>query len=61
VHRKDYGWSVMLVYNPSELPGVMTVRPGVAGVLQISVTPRVMLFPNYLHYKLNQASSALVN
>jgi hypothetical protein len=52
---------MMLVYNPSELPGVMTVRPRVAGVLQISVTPRVTLFPNYLHYKLNQVSSALVN
>jgi hypothetical protein len=26
-----------------------------------SVTPRVTLFPNYPHYKLNQASSALVN
>jgi hypothetical protein len=26
-----------------------------------TVTLRVTLFPNYLHYKLNQASSALVN
>jgi hypothetical protein len=26
-----------------------------------AVTPRVTLFPNYLHYKLNQASSASVN
>jgi hypothetical protein len=25
------------------------------------VTPRVTLFPNYLHYKLNQASSAMIN
>jgi hypothetical protein len=25
------------------------------------VTPHVTLFPNYLHYKLNQASSVLVN
>jgi hypothetical protein len=25
------------------------------------VTPCVTLFPNYLHYKLNQASSAFVN
>jgi hypothetical protein len=25
-----------------------------------AVTPRVTLFPNYLHYNLNQASSALV-
>jgi hypothetical protein len=26
-----------------------------------NVTPRVTLFPNYLHYKLNQASSTMVN
>jgi hypothetical protein len=26
-----------------------------------SVTPRVTLFPNYLLYKLNQASSVMVN
>jgi hypothetical protein len=26
-----------------------------------AVTPRVTLFPNYLHYKLNQASSVMVN
>jgi hypothetical protein len=25
------------------------------------VTPRVTLFPNYLHYKLSQASSGMVN
>jgi hypothetical protein len=27
----------------------------------VAVTPRVTLSPNYLHYKLNQASNALVN
>jgi hypothetical protein len=27
----------------------------------MSVTPRVTLFSNYLHYKLNQASSTMVN
>jgi hypothetical protein len=27
----------------------------------MSVTPRLTLFPNYLHYKLNQASSDLIN
>jgi hypothetical protein len=33
VYKKDYGWSVGLVYDPMRLPGVTTVRPGVAGVL----------------------------
>jgi hypothetical protein len=34
VHRKEYGWFVRLVYDPRGLPGVTTVRPGVArGVL----------------------------
>jgi hypothetical protein len=36
VCRKDYGWSVGLVYDPRGLPEVTTARPGVAGVLQIS-------------------------
>jgi hypothetical protein len=36
VCKKDYGWSVGLVYDPRGLPGVTTVRPGVAGVLQRS-------------------------
>jgi hypothetical protein len=27
----------------------------------VVVTPRVTLFPNYIHYKLNQASSTMVN
>jgi hypothetical protein len=39
VCRKDYGWSVGLVYDPSELPGVTTARPGVAGVLQMVSEP----------------------
>jgi hypothetical protein len=30
---------VGLVYDPRELPGVMTVRPGVAGVLQMISEP----------------------
>jgi hypothetical protein len=34
VCRKDYDWSVGLVYDPRGLPGVTTARPGVAGVLQ---------------------------
>jgi hypothetical protein len=33
VHRKDYSWSVGLVYDPRELIGVTTVRRRVAGVL----------------------------
>jgi hypothetical protein len=37
--RKDYDWSVGLVYNPRELPGVTTARPGVAGVLQVFAPP----------------------
>jgi hypothetical protein len=39
VCRKDYGWSVGLVYDPRGLPGVMTARPGVAGVLQMVSEP----------------------
>jgi hypothetical protein len=34
VHRKDCGWSVGLVYDPTELPRVTTTRPRVVGVLQ---------------------------
>jgi hypothetical protein len=34
LYRKDSCWSVWLVYDSKELPGVMTVRPEVAGVLQ---------------------------
>jgi hypothetical protein len=34
VHRKDYGWSVGLVYNPTRLSGVTTNMSEVAGVLQ---------------------------
>jgi hypothetical protein len=37
VHRKEYDWSVGLVYDPSELSGVTTARPGVTGVLQWEV------------------------
>jgi hypothetical protein len=35
VYKKDYDWSVELVYDPKGLPGVTTTRPEVAGVLQI--------------------------
>jgi hypothetical protein len=33
--RKDYDWSVGLVYDSRGLPGVTTVRPAVAGVLYL--------------------------
>jgi hypothetical protein len=39
VYRKEYGWSVRLVYDPRELTGVTTARPGVAGVLQPRYPP----------------------
>jgi hypothetical protein len=35
VYIKDYGWSVRLVYDPRELTGVTTAKPGMAGVLQM--------------------------
>jgi hypothetical protein len=35
VYKKDYDWSVGLVYDPKGLLGVTTVRLEVAGVLQI--------------------------
>jgi hypothetical protein len=38
VYKKDYGWSVGLVYDPRGLPGVTTARPGVAGVLHSITT-----------------------
>jgi hypothetical protein len=34
---------VGLVYDPRGLPGVMTVRPGVAGVLQMVSEPTLMV------------------
>jgi hypothetical protein len=56
VHRKDYAWSVGLVYDPRRLLGVTIVRPGVAGVLQIFVTPGLnnklgapTCTPQYIH------------
>jgi hypothetical protein len=33
VYRKEYGWSVGLVYDLRGLPGVTTARPRVVGVL----------------------------
>jgi hypothetical protein len=40
---------------------LMTVTTLIEVVMIVCVTLRVTLFPNYLHYKLNQASSVLVN
>jgi hypothetical protein len=34
-HRKDYGWYVGLVYDPTKLSRVTTGRLGVAEVLQM--------------------------
>jgi hypothetical protein len=31
VRIKDYGWSVVLFYDPTGLPGVTTARPEVVG------------------------------
>jgi hypothetical protein len=39
IRRKDYCWSVRLVYDPRGPAGVMTVRPIVAGVLQMVLEP----------------------
>jgi hypothetical protein len=46
--------------------GTLTSQPRMAHLISRSivsclVTPRVTFFPNYLHYKLNQASSVMVN
>jgi hypothetical protein len=43
------------------VPGPDHRRPKLNVMLRPFVTPRVMLFSNYLHYKLNQASSTMVN
>jgi hypothetical protein len=37
--RKEYDWSMGLVYDPRGLSGVTTVRPGVTGVLQMVSEP----------------------
>jgi hypothetical protein len=33
MRRKEYGWFVGLIYDPTEMLEVTTARPGVAGVL----------------------------
>jgi hypothetical protein len=43
VYRKEYGWSMWLVYDPRGLPGVMTVRPRVAVVLHKISDPNSFL------------------
>jgi hypothetical protein len=47
VRTKDSCWSVGTIYDPSELPGVSIVGPGLDGVLQDSL----QISPN--HYKIN--------
>jgi hypothetical protein len=37
------------------------INLGTIFLLRGAVIPRVTLFPNYLHYKLSQASSVMVN
>jgi hypothetical protein len=39
VHRKNYGWSMGLVYDSRGLLGVTTARRGVVGVLQMISEP----------------------
>jgi hypothetical protein len=41
--RKDYGWSVGLVYDSKGLPGVTIVRLGVARVLQMILEPTLVV------------------
>jgi hypothetical protein len=35
LHTKDSSWSVGIIYDPRELPGVSTIGLGVDGVLQV--------------------------
>jgi hypothetical protein len=47
---------------PNLIGSGMTAQVLPSAVDQLTTTaPHVTLFPNYLHYKLNQASSAMVN
>jgi hypothetical protein len=41
--KKDYGWSVGLVYDHRRLSGVTTVRPEVAIVLQMVSEPTLVV------------------
>jgi hypothetical protein len=43
VHRKEYDWSVGLVYDTRGLPGVTTVRPKMAEMLQMISEPTLMV------------------
>jgi hypothetical protein len=47
VCKKDYGWSVGLVYDPRELSGVTTAKPGVVGVLQMVSEPTLTVSRAY--------------
>jgi hypothetical protein len=39
VRTKDSCWSVWTIYDPSKLPGVSTIDPGVDRVLQVVSEP----------------------
>jgi hypothetical protein len=39
VHTKEMCWSVGTIYDPSELPGLSTVGPGLDGVSQVVSEP----------------------
>jgi hypothetical protein len=43
MHRKDWAWSVRLVYDLSELSGVITIGPIVVGVLQMISEPTLVI------------------
>jgi hypothetical protein len=52
VHKKEYGWSVGLVYDLRELAGVTTARPRVAGVLQL-LPSMILLYSMFRRRKYN--------
>jgi hypothetical protein len=43
VRTKYPCWSVWMIYDPRELPGVSTVGPGLDGVLQVVSEPTFMV------------------
>jgi hypothetical protein len=43
VRTKDLCWSVGIIYDPRELPGVSIAGPGVGGVLQVVLEPTLVV------------------
>jgi hypothetical protein len=39
VCTKDSCWSMGIIYDPRELPGVSTIGPGLDGILQVVSEP----------------------